>query len=161
MRYSLLFDNQRNPGTESLFSPLPRCGLLFVSCNRRNERNSGSMEDGILTGLEILDMRLDGTELVVLSACDSGLGDIENDKGAVGLYQVFQLAGAESVMVILWQIPDHETTYLMSTFFQYLAAGQGRAETLRNAQLSITKARRNEHLAAHTYYWAAFTITEG
>jgi CHAT domain-containing protein len=103
-----------------------------------------------MTALELAGLDLWGTELVVLSACDTGRGDITLGQGVYGLRRSLVVAGAETVVMSLWKVDDASTSLLMEAYYRNLLAGQGRASALREAMRSLRVSRSNPH------YWAPF-----
>ena len=100
---------------------LTRCGLAFTGANHAPE--SATSNDGRLTGIEILNMNLRGTEMVVLSACQTGVGRQRSGEGVAGLRQAFRLAGANQVIASLWFVHDESTAELMNQYWQNVARG--------------------------------------
>lgn len=135
--------------TESkIENPLLRSGLALAGAN---EHSSGD-DDGVLTALEASGLNLWGTKLVVLSACDTGLGEVKNGEGVYGLRRAFTLAGAESLVMSLWSVSDYTTRELMTNYYKNLKQGIGRGGALREVQLEMMKRKGREH----PFYWAAF-----
>lgn len=135
----------------TLENPLLRSGLALAGFNNRNSGN----EDGVLTALEASNLNLLGTQLVVLSACETGLGDIANGEGVYGLRRAFALAGAQTQLMSLWQVSDFGTKNLMARYYQKLNQGMGTSEALRSVQLEMIANGGNY---SHPYYWAAFVL---
>jgi CHAT domain-containing protein/tetratricopeptide (TPR) repeat protein len=129
-------------------NPLLRSGLALAGFDRRT---SGD-EDGVLTALEVSSLDLQGTALVVLSACDTGVGQVQTGEGVYGLRRAFTLAGAQSQLVSLWKVEDRATLGLMEEYYRALKAGLGRSEALRRAQLTLRSKRGLEH----PFFWAGF-----
>jgi CHAT domain-containing protein/tetratricopeptide (TPR) repeat protein len=133
-------------------NPLLRSGLALAGANTWLQEGvlPPVAEDGLLTAEDVTGLDLLNTELVVLSACETGLGDIRVGEGVFGLRRAFVLAGAKSLIMSLWKVPDEPTRDLMEVFYQRILAGCGRAAALRESQLAL-KARYPE-----PFYWGAF-----
>ncbi|HET6181142.1 MAG TPA: CHAT domain-containing tetratricopeptide repeat protein [Candidatus Sulfotelmatobacter sp.] len=133
-------------------NPMLRSGLLLAGFNAwlSHEPVPADVEDGMLNGEDVASLNLLNTELVVLSACETGLGDIHVGEGVFGLRRAFALAGARTLVMSLWKVPDQQTRELMIEFYRRILAGEPRAEALRQAQLKI-KASHPDPAS-----WAAF-----
>lgn len=134
-------------GLEDPAEALDRAGLALANANIR--------PDGIVTAREITNYDWWGTQLVVLSACETGVGAVPSGEGVYGLRRALALAGAESQVVSLWNVSDSSVRALMREFYGELARGTGRAEALRQAKLRMLQ----QPQFAHPYYWAAFIPT--
>lgn len=141
---------------EQQTNPLMRSGLAMAGINHiwSEGKQLKDREDGILTAYEVANTNLSNTELVVLSACETGRGDIDNNEGVMGLRRAFKLAGAQKIMVSLWKVPDAATAMLMSHFYAYYLGGKSIQDAFRLAQEKI----RAEY--PNPYYWGAFLIVE-
>jgi CHAT domain-containing protein len=137
--------------------PLMRSGLVLAGGNYawKNGSNPYEREDGILTAYEISNLNLLKTDLVVLSACETGLGDIEGSEGVYGLQRAFRMAGVEYIIMSLWQVPDDETVEFMETFYTNWLGGQQIREAFNNTQKVMSKKYLEE-----PEKWAAFVLLE-
>lgn len=140
-----------------LDNPLLRSGLALAGANTSLSGGRLPLEagDGLLTAADATGLDLAGTELVVLSACETALGVADSAEGVVGLRQAFTIAGASSVVASLWPVPDAETAALMKSFYGHLVSGQGEEieEALRRAKLEM------RHLLPDvSWAWAAFIV---
>jgi CHAT domain-containing protein/Tfp pilus assembly protein PilF len=137
-------------------NPLLRAGLAFAGINN-NARFLGDIDtanDGVLTALEVLDLDLSGTQLVVLSACETGLGEIHEGEGVYGLRRAFQEAGVAEVISSLWEVSDAGTQALMTDFYSRLLAGEPARKALRETQLGLIDSPQ----WGYPYIWSAFMI---
>jgi CHAT domain-containing protein len=133
-------------------NPLLRSGLALAGANTWNRGGllPPEAEDGILTAEDVSGLDLLNTELVVLSACETGLGKVHVGEGVFGLRRAFVLAGARSLVMSLWKVPDQQTQELMEDFYHRILAGQSCVDALRKAQLAMKATYQ------HPYYWGAF-----
>jgi len=115
-------------------------------------------ENGYLHAWEIMDRYRLQAELVVLAACESGLGRDFGPEGLLGLTRAFQYAGARSVLASLWRISDASTSELMRHFYQYIHVDNSKDEALRKAQIDLIEARGGKTEFAHPFYWAGFQL---
>jgi CHAT domain-containing protein len=148
---------------KSLENPLLRAGIVLAGANRQaaedpENAEPSSLDDGWVTAEEIGLLDLTGTELVVLSACETGLGDIRTGEGVSGLRRAFTYAGAQTLVTSLYKVPDADTQQLMVDFYRGLAAEKPKIAALREAELAAIERRREEHGAAHPFFWASFIL---
>jgi CHAT domain-containing protein/Tfp pilus assembly protein PilF len=138
-------------------NPLLRSGLVLAGVK---QQHSGAGEDGVLTALETAGLDLWGTKLVVLSACETGLGDVQNGQGVYGLRRALVLAGSQTQVMSLWKVSDEGTRDLMTAYYTRLKAGEGRTQAMRQVQLAMLRGELKATQGAtdyrHPYYWAAF-----
>ena len=149
-------------GEEPVFKisdhPMIRSGLIFAGGNyawQTGKPLQPDMEDGILTAYEISQMNLSNTELVVLSACETGLGDIQGNEGVYGLQRAFKIAGAKYLVMSLWQVPDQETSIFMETFYRHWIE-----DNLSIPDAFRTTQREMRERFIHPYQWAGFVLVE-
>ena len=121
----------------------------------RSQIPNAVAEDGLLTGLEASLLNLQGTELVILSACDSGSGEVKNGEGVMSLRRAFRIAGTETVLASHWEVSDRASNALMTEFVRRWRAGEERAHAWREAQLTLLRSKDFSDL----FFWSAFTLT--
>jgi CHAT domain-containing protein len=136
-------------------NPMGRCGIALAGANHAMQITNALAEDGLLTGLEASLLNLQGTELVILSACDSGTGDVKIGEGVMSLRRAFLIAGAQTVLASHWNISDKATDQLMTEFIGRWQSGESRVTAWREAQLSLINSKK----FSNPYFWAAFTLT--
>ena len=130
-------------------NPLLRAGLALAGANRRSA-------DGILTAEEVATLDLTGTELVVLSGCDTGVGVAQTGEGVLGLRRAFRIAGARTLVTSLWPVGDEDTRQWMLAMYGARSGGVSTAQAAREASLKQLRARRGAGQSTHPVYWGGF-----
>lgn len=152
--------SEKHSNTLQVENPLMHCGLALTGVNTWLIGGVCPLEigNGILTGEEISSLNLSGTKLVVLAACETGLGRLRFGDGVYGLRRSLILAGAESAVVSLWNVPDDTTAILMQNYYKELSRGVGRSKALKNAKRALRL--QDSGRWRHVGFWAGF-ILEG
>ncbi len=146
------------------YNPMLRSGLYFAGATHP-EAGKNNKDNGVLTAFEIQNMNLDNTELVVLSACETGLGEtstsggftnlMTDGEGVFGLQRAFRIAGAKSLIMSLWKVSDQATNLLMQTFYIELV----KTGNIKSSFLTAQNTLRKNPEFSHPYFWAAFVLT--
>jgi len=147
------------PGVPVGESPLRLSGLALAGANLRSAAVPGT-EDGILTAEEITTLDLGGAEWAVLSACDTGKGEVKAGEGVFGLQRAFRVAGARTVIMSLWAVGDEPAhDWMMELYRGRLRDGLGTAEAVHRASLNLLQRHRREGRTTHPFLWAGFVAS--
>lgn len=134
-------------------NPLMRSGLVLAGANGAWSETLAEREDGVLTAAEVITIDMRKTELIVLSACETGLGDIRGSEGVYGLRRAFKIAGVNKMIISLWKVPDQETAEFMSCFYKHFVESKDIRQSFIQTQHNLSK-------KYDPYFWAAFVLIE-
>ena len=147
-----------SPGNQTE-SPLLRSGLALAGANQTLRGQKTGQGDGLLTAEKVLGLNLGKTDMVVLSACETGVGQVRSGEGVFGLRRAFTQAGAKSMIMSLWSVPDQETKELMEEMYRQLRSEKvNRAEALRRAALKELKTVEDRYGNKNPLFWGAFVF---
>lgn len=137
-------------------NPLLRSGLILAGAGKTIAGSGGvditSNDNGVLTAYEAMNLNLEGTNLVILSACETGLGDVKSGEGVYGLQRAFQVAGADALIMSLWKVDDAATQLLMTNFYNNWIKLGNKQKAFKQAQLQLMTKYKEP------YYWGAFVM---
>jgi len=153
--HGFFLDDACAPEAETLL----RSGLVFAGANHRGEIPDDALDDGLLTAEQVASLDLRGVDWVVLSACETGLGDVEAGEGVLGLRRSFRIAGAATLITSLWRVKDDASRDWMTALYNGRLSGLSTAEAVRNASLAMLKSARKVGRSTHPFYWGAFVAT--
>jgi len=140
-------------------NPLLRSGIALAGANKALKSKDARKSDGIVTAEKILGFRLRGTDMVVLSACETGVGEVKTGEGVFGLRRAFTQAGAKSLVMSMWSVPDKETKELMIQFYKNILSDKmNRCEGLRQAALKQMQIVKERYGYPNPFYWGAFVF---
>lgn len=148
-----------NKNNYALDNSLKRSGLILAGAQKAwlGEPIPDNVEDGVLLAEEIATMDLTGTDLVVLSACETGLGEITSE-GVFGLQRAFKKAGVQTLIMSLWKVDDNATSLFMRTFYKQWLGGKSKHAAFLDAQAAVRECKESDY--SNPYYWASFIMLD-
>ncbi len=148
-------------GNNTIWNPLLWSGLALAGANKAMAYDSAEKkpaDNGIMTALELSGLNLLGTNLAVMSACETGVGMPVNGEGVFGLRRALQHAGVRTIVMSMWKVPDKETSVLMQKFYSGWLGGKSKIDALRDAELELLKVARAKYGSGHPLLWAGFIM---
>jgi CHAT domain-containing protein/Tfp pilus assembly protein PilF len=158
LRHVLTAPGKKNKRT-NIENPLIRSGIALAGANNALNSSDTDQTDGIVTSEKVLGLSLQGTDMVVLSACKTGIGEVSAGEGVYGLRRAFTQAGAKSIVMSMWSVPDKETKEFMINFYEkMMSGGLNRCQALRQAALQQMKIVKERYGTVNPFFWGAFVF---